>query len=145
MAAKTSPRGKKFFTVAQANAALPLVRAIVRDITALYHNLRERQERMERAKPEHGTISEMHQEEWRHFQEEYERDEERLRDYERELQQLGVYLKDYMVGLIDFPCWMDGHEVYLCWRQGEPDVAHWHEVDAGFAGRQKLMTETAKN
>ena len=39
-----------------------------------------------------------------------------------ELRQLGVELKDYFTGLIDFPCWMDGREVYLCWRLGEPEV-----------------------
>jgi hypothetical protein len=34
---------------------------------------------------------------------------------------------------------MDGREVYLCWRLGEPEVGHWHELEAGFAGRRKLM------
>ena len=34
---------------------------------------------------------------------------------------------------------MDDHEVYLCWRLGEPEVGHWHDLDAGFAGRQKLL------
>jgi hypothetical protein len=43
--------------------------------------------------------------------------------------------------LIDFPAWMNGREVYLCWRLGEPDVGHWHELDAGFAGRKKLSGE----
>ena len=63
-----------------------------------------------------------------------------MHEYEHELQQLGVELKDYFTGLIDFPCWMDGREVYLCWRLGEPEVGHWHELDDGFAGRQKLLT-----
>ena len=66
-------------------------------------------------------------------------DQDRLREYEEELNNLGVLLKDYHTGLVDFPCWMDDHEVYLCWRLGEDEVAHWHEIDAGFAGRQKLM------
>jgi hypothetical protein len=38
---------------------------------------------------------------------------------------------------------MDGREVYLCWRLGEPEVAFWHELDAGFGGRQKLMARSA--
>ena len=54
----------------------------------------------------------------------------------------GIELKDYFTGLIDFPCRMDGREVYLCWRLGEPEVGHWHELDAGFAGRQKLLSTT---
>ena len=67
-----------------------------------------------------------------------------MHEYERELEQLGVELKDYYTGLIDFPCWMDGREVYLCWRLGEPDVAHWHEVTEGFAGRQTLLDADGK-
>ncbi len=66
-----------------------------------------------------------------------------MREYEQELRKLGVELKDYFTGLIDFPCWMDGREVYLCWQLGEPEVAHWHELDAGFAGRQKLAPDGA--
>ena len=57
---------------------------------------------------------------------------------------LDVELKDYFTGLIDFPCWMDDREVYLCWRLGEPEVAHWHELDAGFAGRQKLAIRSCR-
>ena len=67
-----------------------------------------------------------------------------MHEYEQELKNLGIELKDYYTGLIDFPCWMDGREVYLCWRLGEPEVAYWHELEAGFAGRQKLHGRTAK-
>ena len=38
----------------------------------------------------------------------------------------------------------DGREVYLCWRLGEPEVSHWHELNAGFAGRQPLTAPAAK-
>ena len=137
------PRGKKHYTAAQANAALPLVRAIVRVITALATELRERYERLSRAKPERGAASALHEEEWRQAEEEFERGQGRLREYQTELEKLGVLLKDPYTGLVDFPCWMDDREVYLCWRLDEPDVAHWHEIDAGFAGRQKLLTKTA--
>ncbi len=43
-----------------------------------------------------------------------------MKDYVQELHALGVELKDYYTGLVDFPAWMNGHEVYLCWRLGEP-------------------------
>jgi hypothetical protein len=39
---------------------------------------------------------------------------------------------------VDFPALLDGREVYLCWVVGEPEVAHWHELEAGFAGRRAL-------
>lgn len=41
-------------------------------------------------------------------------------------------------GLLDFPTTWGGRWVYLCWRRGEPRLRAWHEVDAGFAGRQRL-------
>jgi len=41
-------------------------------------------------------------------------------------------------GLVDFPALVDGKEVYLCWKLGEPEVLFWHDMDAGFAGRQSL-------
>lgn len=56
-----------------------------------------------------------------------------------EIAELGIQMKDYSRGLIDFPCWRDGRVVLLCWQLGEPDeIEWWHEVEAGFAGRQPL-------
>jgi hypothetical protein len=49
-----------------------------------------------------------------------------------------IVLRDLTRGLIDFPALRDGHEIYLCWVDGEPDIDFWHEVDAGYAGRQPL-------
>jgi hypothetical protein len=50
----------------------------------------------------------------------------------------GILLRDLDSGLIDFPALLDGREVYLCWRDGEEDIAYWHELDAGFTGREPL-------
>ena len=49
-----------------------------------------------------------------------------------------IVLRDLDRGLIDFPSIRDGREVYLCWIDGEPDIGFWHELDAGYAGRQEL-------
>jgi hypothetical protein len=54
------------------------------------------------------------------------------------LQAMDVVLRDLETGLIDFPALRDGREVYLCWQEGEDEIAFWHEVDAGFAGRRPL-------
>jgi hypothetical protein len=51
---------------------------------------------------------------------------------------LGVELKAVDQGLVDFPTERDGRVVYLCWRLGEGQIAHWHEVEAGFAGRKPI-------
>jgi hypothetical protein len=137
--------GKKFFTVTEANNALPLVRAIVQDITELARELRERHERLNRRRSnDRSRLSDAHEEEFQQVQAELERGQEKMDEYVRELGQLGVELKDYFTGLIDFPSLMNGRPVYLCWRLGEAEVAHWHELEAGFAGRQKLVPDSSR-
>ncbi|HSR54497.1 MAG TPA: DUF2203 domain-containing protein [Acidobacteriota bacterium] len=54
------------------------------------------------------------------------------------IQDTGCLVKSVEDGLVDFPHLMDGREVYLCWRYGEDDIEYWHEVEAGFAGRQPI-------
>jgi hypothetical protein len=54
------------------------------------------------------------------------------------LAQLGVEVKSIDEGLVDFPSLRDGRVVYLCWRIGEPDILYWHELNAGFRGRQPI-------
>jgi hypothetical protein len=145
MVSQTPGRPKKYFTVAQANATLPLVRAIVRDITEMYHGLRERQERLSRVQAQpRGSPGEAYQEELELIEAALQRDQERILECEAELNGLGIELKDYRVGLVDFRSLRDGREVYLCWRLGEPEVAYWHELDAGFAGRQRILEEAAR-
>lgn len=55
----------------------------------------------------------------------------------------GCHLKDLESGLVDFPTLWEGREVYLCWKLGESEVGHWHEIEAGFAGRRALNNDPA--
>lgn len=56
-----------------------------------------------------------------------------------EVSELGIELKDYTRGLIDFPSMRSGRIVYLCWQIGDADeIEWWHETDAGFSGRQRI-------
>jgi hypothetical protein len=55
----------------------------------------------------------------------------------------GIELKDPAAGLIDFPSLRGGRVVYLCWRMDEETITHWHETNAGFAGRQPLEDANA--
>jgi hypothetical protein len=55
-----------------------------------------------------------------------------------EIESLGVLVKDYEQGLCDFPHLREGRIVYLCWKSDEDQISWWHDVDAGFAGRQPL-------
>jgi len=129
---------RKLYTVAEANATLPLLRAILRDVVALATELRERYQRLKVVSGDGPHPMPMYQEEADQITHELERGQVRMEELENELRDLDIELKDYFTGLIDFRHWMDDHEVYLCWKLGEPEVAHWHELDAGFQGRQKL-------
>lgn len=56
-----------------------------------------------------------------------------------ELQEMDIVLRDLERGLVDFPSLRDGREVYLCWvEQEEDEIAYWHDLEAGYAGRQPL-------
>jgi hypothetical protein len=145
MKPKKRAHAKKHFTAAEANATLPLVRVIVQDITALAHDLKDRQDRLNRVRgSDESAMDPARREELQQVVGDFERDQERMHEYIKELERLGIELKDFMTGLLDFPSWMDDREVYLCWRLGEPEVAHWHELNTGFQGRQKLMAGAAK-
>ena len=118
---------------------LPLLRAILRDVTTLQAEQRERYVRLVRLQKTDG-MDRAHREEVQQMIEQFERGQDKMREYEFELEKLSVELKDYDTGLIDFRHIKDGREVYLCWKLGEPEVAHWHELDAGFSGRQKIAS-----
>ena len=61
-----------------------------------------------------------------------------LRDALAELQEIDVVLRDLDRGLIDFPALRDGQEVYLCLEDGEDEIGYWHDLEAGFGGREPL-------
>ena len=63
---------------------------------------------------------------------------ERLDALVHQVQDTGALFKDINLGLLDFPALKDGREVYLCWKYGETDIAFWHEVEAGYSGRQPI-------
>ncbi len=55
-----------------------------------------------------------------------------------EFQKREIQIKDLERGLIDFPALIGGNEVFLCWEQDEADIEFWHDLDAGYAGRERL-------
>src|SRR5262245_5090359 len=134
-------RKRKYFSVEEANKALPLIKAIVEDIVRQNRLVDTLQQRLTRVLKERRRPSDdLYSEELTQSQLELEAEEERLRTYTEELEGLGVELKGDD-GLCDFRSLMDGREVYLCWRLGEPEVMYWHELGAGFAGRQPLTDD----
>jgi hypothetical protein len=133
--------GKRAFTVREANAALPLVRAIVADLVGLARDVTERRQRLlSLSRSDQRRGADPYEEELVQMEEELDKDSRRVLDYVEELRQLGVEAKSVTEGLVDFPAIAGGRTVYLCWRLGEPEVGFWHERDAGFRGRQPLAS-----
>lgn len=124
------------FTIEMANRTLPLVSRIVRDILDHYRAWQQTVEafeiatalsRADRPTPEAESLQRKAQELAREIQ-----------GFLAELTDLGVEFKGFELGLVDFPGDVDGHPVMWCWKFGESAVQHWHEVDAGYSGRQPI-------
>ena len=145
MSETSEPR--KFFTTEEANQALPLVKAIVQDIVREYQEVVDRRNLLQKIRRQRSKASRpanvAYSEELQEVEQELQKKIGVLQEYVEELTHLGIELKDFVKGLVDFPAMMDGREVYLCWHLGEDDVSHWHELDAGFQGRQSLFAGTA--
>lgn len=127
---------ERFFTAESANDALVLVRPVVRDIVAAYNELmrlRTDQQELVLLADAHARLDELRAA--------IEQKVERLKRLVREIGEIGCELKDPSAGLVDFPALHDGRKVLLCWKLDEPEVAYWHEVHTGFAGRQPIDTE----
>ena len=123
---------QRLFSPDEATRALPLVQRIVADVAAQAKALSELEVAAREAdiRGDGETLEALAG----------NRDDvmDRVRELSDELEQVGCYLKDVHTGLVDFPALHEGRVVYLCWRVGEPSVAYWHEVDAGFAGRRPI-------
>ncbi len=71
--------------------------------------------------------------------------EQRAKDALAEIDSIGVQVKDLDIGLLDFPCEVEGKVVLLCWKMGEKAITHWHGVDEGFAGRKQIDERIARS
>jgi hypothetical protein len=63
---------------------------------------------------------------------------QRLKDAMAEIDATGVQVKDLDIGLLDFPCQVEGEIILLCWKRGEEKITHWHSTREGFAGRKPI-------
>ena len=121
-----------YFTLQEANATLETIRPLMDEVQAIRQTILENQPEawpaIEKSAGNGGNraLSNMVQ------------DFEKFDALVHLIQDTGVLIKDINIGLLDFPTMRDGREVYLCWQYGEGDIAFWHEVEAGFAGRQSI-------
>jgi hypothetical protein len=122
-----------YFTVAEANALLPLLRPHVRGLIAAWHRLNAMQSEV-LAVLESNPRGDLGGPPLSAAAAEIIRAQNAI----VAIQACGAELKDPATGLLDFLSLRDGTEVYLCWRYGEPRVGFWHPLETGVAGRQPL-------
>lgn len=127
---------EKIFTVEEANRTLPLVSRIVSDLVREHRLWEDKVREFEFATV--GSSPERPDAIAERLQIEAQRLARDIESYIAELNDLGVICKGMDTGLMDFRGQMDGRDVYYCWTLGEPSVLYWHEIDAGFVGRQRL-------
>jgi hypothetical protein len=70
--------------------------------------------------------------------------EQRVKDALAEIDSIGVQVKDLDIGLLDFPCEVDGQIILLCWKLGEKSITHWHGTNEGFASRKPIDQRIAR-
>jgi hypothetical protein len=122
----------KYFTLEEANDALNIIRPLLDDVVEIRNKILANQPEawpaIEKSAGNGGNkaLSKMVD------------DFEKLDALVHQILDTGVQIKDVNSGLLDFSAMREGREVYLCWQDGEDDIAFWHEIDAGYAGRQPI-------
>jgi len=129
----------RIFTPEEANAALEHVRPIAEEMVSRSRALAQAQIRQaELVTRIAGNGGDLTPSEVRDVAEEVARAADGVAECVRRLDEAGVQVKDLGEGLIDFPARHAGEDVLLCWKVGEPEVAFWHRLEEGFAGRKPL-------
>jgi hypothetical protein len=122
----------RYFTVAEANALLPHIEPLVGTILEIRESIIKQQPDLwpvlQKAVGNGGS----------RIAGEVANQFRLLEECVRSIQDMGVLVKDVNVGLVDFPSFREGREVYLCWRYGEQEVGFWHSLDTGYRGRRSL-------
>jgi hypothetical protein len=131
---------RRHFTPDEANELLEEVRPAAEELVA--HRRAWMEATAKRARLTSriaGNGGDFDPQEPRELEEELERELEAVAEAVQRLERLGVLVKDAERGLVDFPALREnGEEVLLCWQVGEDEIAFWHGLEEGFAGRKPL-------
>jgi hypothetical protein len=126
----------KFFTLSEANRTLPLVKRIVQDVASYYPTWKDLVAKYElvaaNARPDWGESAEQLS-----IKAQIDDVARKINECLVELEQVGCEFKGEE-GLVDFHGTLEGREILWCWKLGEDRITHWHELDAGFKGRQPI-------
>ena len=121
-----------YFTLAEANSALDVIRPLLKEILGIRDDILGKQPEiwpaMERSAGNGGnaTLSQIAE------------DFDRLDTLVHKVLATGVEVKDINIGLLDFPALREGQEVLLCWKYGEGRIGFWHDKETGYAGRRPI-------
>ena len=130
---------ERYFTPSEANELLAEVRPLAESLVEHRDGMRLAAERRARLTARiAGNGGDLDPQEPGELDEQFERESQAVARAVEGLQRLGLLVKDLDRGLVDFPALHNGEEVLLCWQVGEDEVAYWHGVDEGFAGRKEL-------
>ena len=130
---------RRYFTPSEANELLAEVRPLAESLVEHRQGMRLAAERRARLTARiAGNGGDLDPQEPGELDEQFQRESQAVTQAAERLERLGVLVKDLDTGLVDFPALHEGREVLLCWQVGEDEVAHWHGVDEGFAGRKPL-------
>src|SRR5262245_12938329 len=122
---------KKHYTLAEARALLPQVRQWLTELNSARQRAARHDERVSGELTAGADLGGEAVNNWL-------RSLARLPKLLLQFHKRQILIKDLQRGLIDFPSILGGREVFLCWEQDEEDIEYWHELDAGYAGREKL-------
>lgn len=127
----------RIFSIEEANRTLPLVRSVVTDVVREYAELAGMAREYKALRVRKDRTAD-HEERLNHLKQAMHARSAEIDAYVTELAEIGCEMKDLETGLVDFAAEMDDRRVFLCWKLGEDRVDFWHEVTAGFRGRQPL-------
>ncbi len=124
-------RFEKHYTRDEARALLPQIRQWLADLNRLRKNVEKFERRLSQMSAQSDDIGGETVNDWIRA----------LADMQQilvEFQKRQIFIKDLERGLIDFPAIIGGREVFLCWESDEDDIEFWHDLESGFAGRERL-------
>lgn len=124
-------RFTKHYTREEANSLLPQIRQWLAEINRLRDDVQRYEKRLSGLQEQGNDIGGETVNSWI-------RSLAEMQQILAEFQHRQIFIKDIQRGLIDFPAMMGGKEIFLCWEQDEGDVEHWHDLETGFSGREKL-------
>ncbi|WP_260703845.1 DUF2203 domain-containing protein [Edaphobacter flagellatus] len=134
------------FTLDEAQSLLPVLESLLLRAQKQGRICAEIEVELEQVRQQIALAGGMHLDVARVARRRAERDKalQDTKDALAEIEAIGVQVKDLEQGLLDFPCIIDGKTVLLCWKQGEKEIAFWHSIEEGFAGRKPIDARFSK-